>query len=78
MKTCQEVVELIATNRLDQQPSWIRWAIWTHLRLCRHCHRFAKQLQQIRRLCRCSAQATPPDLEEKIIRRLTQPQPPPR
>ncbi|MFO7542173.1 MAG: zf-HC2 domain-containing protein [Thiobacillus sp.] len=52
MTTCRETTEL-ASRAMDERLSFAdRVALRVHLAMCRNCTRFAKQLQDMRRLFR--------------------------
>lgn len=73
MKTCRDVVFLVASDGLEQEPWWRRWTVALHLGFCTHCARLARQLRQIGGRSHQACNNVPPDLERNILRRLSQP-----
>lgn len=44
MKTCKDISELLSDS-MDRPLTWReRWAVRTHLFMCRHCSRFQNHL----------------------------------
>lgn len=75
MPTCREVARAVASGELDRAAFWRRLAMRLHLSMCRHCGRYARQLDTIGRTARelllhlPSEQATIARLREAILRR---------
>lgn len=52
MLRCQQAAQL-ASERLDRELGWReRVGLRLHLAMCRHCRRYARQLQQLRKFAR--------------------------
>ena len=73
MISCKSVAKLLSSDGLAGLPWWKRAEVRLHLLMCKYCSRFARQIEQLR----AAARRTPdpaeadPDLEERIIRRLS-------
>ena len=52
MKSCQEVSRLYSESLDRPLPFHQRLALWMHMKMCRFCAGFAKQLRAIRQACR--------------------------
>ncbi len=72
MKTCREVVTLVASNSIQKERLWSRIGVRLHLRFCVHCSRLVRQLKQITGLSHTMCEEPPADLEQKIMDRLMQ------
>ncbi len=49
MISCKEVATLLSTDQVASQSIWQRLAVRTHLMVCRHCRRFARQIALMKR-----------------------------
>ena len=68
MLSCTEVARLLASDQL-QDANWIRrLSLRMHLTMCRHCRRYAKQLDLIGAEARQSWTAT--DADESALQRI--------
>ncbi len=47
MLCCQEVARKIASDEFQEANRWQRLVVRFHLLMCRHCRRYAVQLQSI-------------------------------
>lgn len=47
MLRCREVTRLYASEEVLAAPLRVRLAAWLHLRLCRHCRRYVRELARI-------------------------------
>ena len=47
MLTCKEVSRTIASDNLAEAGLGTRLAVQFHLRMCRHCRRYARQMRQL-------------------------------
>ena len=74
MMKCREVSGLVSTGDVETAPLGTRLGVWLHIVMCRHCRRFQRQLQQLRRGARSAADEAaaemPADLPERVLRRL--------
>jgi hypothetical protein len=78
MLRCRDVSTLISTDTLASAPWTRRLAVRLHLAMCRHCRRFARQIELLRRSARTMGRefdAEAPELDERIRRRLSGPPP---
>ena len=77
MLTCREVVGRIASDRFAEAGWLERVSVRLHLALCRHCRRYAKQLDAIGTMAqellggRDRRHDADDDLEPKILERIT-------
>ncbi len=65
MLRCREITTLVANGELDEAGPWLKMKIRMHLALCRHCGRYARQIQVIGAGARQRFQGSPPP-EEKL------------
>jgi len=74
MMKCREVSGLVSTGDVETAPLRQRLAVWMHIAMCRHCRRFERQLQQLRRGARSAADEAAAemsaDLPERVLRQL--------
>ena len=77
MLRCREVSKLVSESMERQLPFRQRMQLWMHLRLCRLCAGFAKQIRLLRRAARqdperlASDTSTPgPTLSQKARERI--------
>lgn len=83
MIDCRTVAQLLSSDDFSKQGYLRRAEIRLHLWMCRHCSRFAKQIEQIRGAARSlkpslDAKAQGPEedtLENRILRRLSKHEP---
>ncbi len=79
MIDCRTVAQLLSSEDFSKQGYLRRAEIRLHLWMCRHCSRFARQIEQIREAARAmkasleaKAQGSEEDrLEDRILRRLS-------
>ena len=70
MLRCNEVARMLASDQL-QDAGWIRrFSLRMHLAMCRHCRRYARQLDLIGAEARRSWTAT--DADESALQRIEQ------
>ena len=62
MLSCQDTVRLIASGKLEEAGRLERAGLRFHLLMCRHCRKFASQLQTIGKAAR---NAWGPESEDK-------------
>jgi hypothetical protein len=74
MISCKSVAKLLMSGELESQRWWKRAEVRLHLAMCKYCSRLARQISQLgaaaRRL-RDASQDEDPELEERLIRRLS-------
>ena len=74
MISCKDVAKLLMSDELSAQSWWRRMEVRLHLSMCDLCSRLARQIKQM-----CSAarqmrdweEADDPELEDRLIRRLS-------
>ena len=71
MITCKNVARVLASDEFRELDLWHRAEIRLHLFMCRNCSRFARQLEQIRAAMRKTPLTEDPELEDRIISRLS-------
>jgi hypothetical protein len=71
MITCKNVAKLLSSDEFLAVAWWKRAEVHMHLLLCKHCSRFARQLQQIRSVVRRKPDSEDSGLEDRIISRLS-------
>jgi hypothetical protein len=73
MISCKEVAKLLSSDQVSSLRWWKRAELRLHLAMCKHCSRFARQLQQLREAAKRAQDALEPDshLEERIMARLS-------
>jgi hypothetical protein len=73
MIPCKEVAKLLSSDQVASLRWWKRVELRLHLAMCKHCSRFARQLQQLRAAARRAQDALEPDshLEERIMAHLS-------
>jgi len=74
MMKCREVSGLVSTGDVEAAPLRTRLNVWLHIAMCRHCRRFQRQLEQLRRGARSAADEAaaqmPADLPERVLGQL--------
>ena len=74
MMKCREVSGLVSTGDVETASLRQRIAVWMHIAMCRHCRRFERQLQQLRRGAKAAADEAademPADLPERVMQQL--------
>lgn len=70
MLSCKEVTCLLAGDELEKANWGRRLAVRIHLRICRHCRRYAAQLQAIGRAARSLWGVRPADEDLEALKRL--------
>lgn len=75
MMKCRDVSGLVSTGDIEAAPLGHRLGAWMHIAMCRHCRRFERQLQQLRRRARAAADAAaadmPADLPQRVLQQLS-------
>ena len=73
MRSCKETALYLSSGDDTDQPFWQRFGLMLHVSMCRHCHKFATQLERIRVLARLTSERVqlPEKFEEILISRLT-------
>ena len=80
MMRCKAVAELLTSDRLEDEPFWVRLQVKLHLAMCKYCSRLARQMEQLRlaasRFGRSfdheKAGADGEDFEARLLRRLSE------
>ncbi len=71
MANCREVTRKLASDEVSEEGLGGKISVWFHLLLCRHCRRYAQQLQDLRqaarKLWRKDAEEVPDELEDRIV-----------
>ncbi len=74
MMNCRQVSGLVSSGDLETAPLGARLGVWMHIAMCRHCRRFQRQLERLRRSARTAADQAaaemPPDLPERVLKQL--------
>jgi Putative zinc-finger len=75
MPSCREVTRMLAEGEFRNAPRRTRWMVRLHLAMCRHCGRFARQMNLIAQALKALVSRRPdefnrPDVAERIIARL--------
>ena len=52
MPNCRETSRLVSESMDRRLPVFKRMLVWLHLRMCKYCHRFERQLLKIREISR--------------------------
>jgi hypothetical protein len=60
---CNEVVRLLSEGMDHPLPLWMRIKLWAHHSICCYCHRYERQLNDLRRY----AQAFPVETGDKTL-----------
>jgi hypothetical protein len=71
MITCKNVARLLTSDEFHALGGWRRAEIRLHLMMCKHCSRLARQLRQMGAAVRHMPDSADPDLEDRIIGRLS-------
>lgn len=74
MISCRDVAKLLTSDELVSQSRWKRLEVRLHLRMCDYCTRLARQIERLRAAARqlgASDESLDPDLEQRIIRKLS-------
>ncbi len=71
MLRCREVSRLYASGEIRDAPVRVRLGVWLHLKMCRHCRRYVRELARIGRSVRDLYHAIEdqPDRNEAMVRR---------
>ena len=83
MLNCREVTRLVASDEFADSSWWPRLRLRLHLLMCRHCSRYARQIERIGASARDRWSAEPRDpgelerLESAILQKLTETREPP-
>ena len=56
MLRCKEVAKLVSQSMDQKLPFWQRMGVWMHLKMCRFCSGFRRQLLLLREAARRNAQ----------------------
>jgi predicted anti-sigma-YlaC factor YlaD len=80
MMRCKAVAELLTSDRLGDEPFWVRLQVKLHLGMCKYCSRLARQMEQLRLAAsrfsrsfdRERAGPEGEDLEARLLRRLSE------
>jgi hypothetical protein len=67
MLTCEELTRWVASGELEEAKPTVRWRVWVHLLVCRHCRRYATQIRAIGAAARRSL-GEPPESSSDIAR----------
>ncbi|MEJ2203285.1 MAG: anti-sigma factor [Gemmatimonadota bacterium] len=72
MLRCKEVTRLCASEEILVAPLRVRLGVWMHLKLCRHCRRYVRELARIGQAVRDLYHDVEgqPDRDEALIRRV--------
>lgn len=72
MLRCKEVTRLCASEEIRVAPLRVRLGVWLHLRLCRYCRRYVRELARIGEAARDLYHGVKdqPDHDEALIRRV--------
>lgn len=81
MINCKQVAGLLSSGELERQGYWMRFQVRFHLWMCKHCSRFARQLEQIfqaGQALRASFQSEgpgggPDSLEARVLKKVATP-----
>ena len=74
MISCRNVAELLTSDELAAQSRWKRMEVRLHLLMCEYCSRLARQIEQLSAAARQlggSTEDRDPDLEKRIIHKLS-------
>ena len=74
MISCRNVAELLTSDELAAQSRWKRMEVRLHLLMCEYCSRLARQIEQLsaaERRLGGSTEDRDPDLEKRIIHKLS-------
>lgn len=74
MISCRNVAELLTSDELAAQSRWKRMEVRLHLLMCEYCSRLARQIEQLSAAARRlggSTEDRDPDLEKRIIHKLS-------
>ena len=72
MITCKNAARLLTSGEFHALGWWKRTELRMHLLFCKHCSRLARQLEQMGAAAsRTSPDAADPELEDRIVRRLS-------
>jgi hypothetical protein len=74
MISCKNVAKLLMSDELSAQSWWRRLEVRLHLSMCDLCSRLARQINQLRfaaRQVRDWEEPADPELEDRLIRRLS-------
>ncbi|MFN8006795.1 MAG: hypothetical protein U0V70_07200 [Terriglobia bacterium] len=80
MICCKEVAKLLTSDQLSQMGFIKRIEVTLHIWMCRHCSRFAKQINQLRSASRKisfvpedenKSEGSEESLEARLLRNLT-------
>ncbi len=52
MPNCRETSRLVSESMDRKLPLFKRMLVWLHLRMCKYCHRFERQLLKVREISR--------------------------
>lgn len=71
MPSCTQIIELSSTSLETPLSRWQRWQLHSHLLICRHCRRYAKQLRFLHQVSAAvSANLKPADLSAEARKRI--------
>jgi len=52
MLRCHDVTRLVASDGLAALGPGVRFRVWLHARMCRHCRRYGRQIRAIGEMAR--------------------------